>query len=104
MCVSKLTFICFDAALPVRSPAVAGSERLTQINAIQKADSLVNKSLLFLGVAILRLSEGDKLAQLPFRDSKVRERTTLQWRSLVARCVKNARVSSGRAGVLRCVR
>lgn len=45
-------------------------------SAIQKEGSFINKSLMFLGVIISRLSEGDKLAHLPFRDSKVSGRDT----------------------------
>ena len=57
-------------------PAVAGSELSAQSNArvggaVQKTGPFINKSLMFLGVIISRLSEGDKLAHLPFRDSKV---------------------------------
>ena len=107
MLVSKLTLIRFDAALPILPPAVAGSERLAQTNArvggaIQKEGSFINKSLMFLGVIISRLSEGDKLAHLPFRDSKVSgAHHALQWRSLVA---WHARASSGRAGGAMCAR
>ena len=55
---------------------LAGSERLSQTKArvgskTQLEGSAINQSLMFLGVIISRLSEGDKLAHLPFRDSKL---------------------------------
>ena len=53
----------------------AGSERLAQTQAAigsstQVEGSFINKSLMFLGVIISRLSEGDQAA-LPFRESKL---------------------------------
>jgi len=55
---------------------LAGSERLSQTKArvggaVQKEGAYINKSLMFLGVIISRLSEGDKESHLPFRDSKL---------------------------------
>ena len=56
---------------------VAGSERLAQTNAqvggtIQKEGAFINKSLMFLGVIISKLSEGGpESVHLPFRESKL---------------------------------
>ena len=52
---------------------LAGSERLSRTKAVgvrQEEGKSINKSLLFLGVVIQRLSEG-KHAFIPFRDSKL---------------------------------
>jgi centromeric protein E len=51
---------------------LAGSERLAQTNAVGKSaheGRMINKSLLFLGIVIAKLSEGEK--HVPFRDSKL---------------------------------
>ncbi len=51
---------------------LAGSERLAQTGAVGKSaheGRMINKSLLFLGIVISKLSEGEK--HVPFRDSKL---------------------------------